>query len=178
MEESTKVSVWLGVAASGITVLAFFGITDFDQLRRAVGPGSPAPDGNDGQGPTTGPITNNSSGLCIDTNGPPRPGVRLQLRDCGNYTGQSWSYDETDHHVVNPSSGLCLDTAGVPADGVDLMLNSCGNYVGQKWQYNAGTGYLTNVSSALCLDTTGLPAAYIDLVLNSCGNYAGMKWHM
>ena len=36
----------------------------------------------------------------------------MQVRDCGNYSGQRWSYDQSTYHLVNPPSGLCLDTAG------------------------------------------------------------------
>jgi hypothetical protein len=125
-----------------------------------------------------GPITNTFSGLCIDTNGPQGPGVHTQVRDCGNYSGQSWSYDTASNHLVNPPSGLCLDTAGAPATGVNAVLNPCGNYTGQQWQYHASTGQFTNLTSGLCLDTAGPPANDVNLLLNPCGNYTGQGWHM
>jgi hypothetical protein len=128
--------------------------------------------------PGPGPITNVFSGLCIDTNGPQGPGIHVQVRDCGNYSGQSWSYDGAIYHLVNPPSGLCLDTAGAPATGVNAVLNPCGNYTGQQWQYHVGTGQLTNLTSGLCLDTAGPPANDVNLVLNPCGNYTGQGWHM
>ncbi|AZM47444.1 hypothetical protein DMB38_18080 [Streptomyces sp. WAC 06738] len=220
-----KVSVWLGVAASGITVLAFFGITNFDQLREGADPaptGGTAPNGHRGSvgaggegapaekdaavdedapadedasvGETgesdpdpapreetppaggNGPITNISSGLCIDTNGPQGPGVEVQVRACANYTGQSWTYDENDRHFANPPSGLCLDTAGAPATGAGLVVNPCGNYTGQVWHHDPGTGQLVNQTTGLCMDTAGPPAINVGLVLNPCGNYTGQLW--
>ncbi|MEV0831211.1 RICIN domain-containing protein [Nonomuraea rubra] len=80
-----------------------------------------------------GPITNTASGLCIDTDGPQGPGVQVQVRDCGNFSGQEWNYDPTTHHLTNPPSGLCLDTARAPASGVGAVLNRCGNYTGRRW---------------------------------------------
>ncbi|WP_240778013.1 serine/threonine protein kinase [Nonomuraea basaltis] len=124
-----------------------------------------------------GPITNTASGLCIDTDGPQGPGVHVQVRDCGNYSGQSWSYNQTTYHLVNPPSGLCLDTAGAPAKGVNAVLKRCGNYTGQRWRYNSSTGKFTNLTSGLCLDTAGPPANYVALVANPCGNYTGQGWH-
>ncbi|WP_433191185.1 serine/threonine protein kinase [Actinoallomurus sp. CA-150999] len=124
-----------------------------------------------------GPITNTASGLCIDTDGPQGPGVHVQVRDCGNYSGQRWRYDQTTYHLVNPPSSLCLDTAGAPTRGVNAVLNPCGNYSGQQWRYNPGTGQLTNLTSGLCLDTDGPPANYVALVANPCGNYTGQRWH-
>ncbi|MFI0446825.1 serine/threonine protein kinase [Actinomadura sp. 6N118] len=123
-----------------------------------------------------GPITNTASELCIDTDGPQAPGVHVQVRDCGNYSGQKWSYDQTTFHLANPPSRLCLDTARAPATGVSAVLNRCGNYTGQQWQYNPSTGQFTNLKSGLCLDTARPPANYVALVLNPCGNYTGQGW--
>ncbi|WP_243711061.1 serine/threonine protein kinase [Actinomadura sp. KC216] len=124
-----------------------------------------------------GPITNTASGLCIDTDGPQGSGVHVQVRKCGNFSGQEWSHDPTTHHLANPPSGLCLDTAGAPAKGVRAVLNRCGNYTGQQWRYDPGTGRFRNLESGLCLDTDGPPANYVELVLNRCGNYTGQGWH-
>ncbi|WP_433469896.1 serine/threonine protein kinase [Spirillospora sp. CA-128828] len=126
--------------------------------------------------PDRGPITNSASGLCIDTDGPQGPGIHVQVRDCGNYSGQRWSYDQGTYHLVNPPSGLCLDTDGAPAKGVNAVLNPCGNYSGQQWRYNPSTGQITNLTSGLCLDTDGPPANYVALVANPCGNYTGQGW--
>ncbi|WP_433479548.1 protein kinase domain-containing protein [Spirillospora sp. CA-142024] len=123
-----------------------------------------------------GPITNTASGLCIDTDGPQGPGVHVQVRDCGNYSGQRWSYDQGTYQLVNPPSGLCLDTDGAPAKGVNAVLNPCGNYSGQQWRYDPSTGQITNLTSGLCLDTDGPPANYVALVANPCGNYTGQGW--
>ncbi|MFF0219516.1 hypothetical protein [Streptomyces vinaceus] len=38
---------------------------------------------------STGPIANTHSGLCVDINGPQRPGLDVELRACGNCTGQA-----------------------------------------------------------------------------------------
>ncbi|MFC5183560.1 serine/threonine protein kinase [Actinomadura harenae] len=126
--------------------------------------------------PDRGPITNTASGLCIDTDGPQGSGVRVQVRDCGNFSGQNWNYDQATNHLVNPPSGLCLDTNGAPARGVNAVLNPCGNFTGQQWRYNSGTGRFTNLTSGLCLDTDGPPANYVALVTNPCGTYTGQRW--
>jgi hypothetical protein len=39
---------------------------------------------------STGQFTNLTSGLCLDTAGPPANDVNLLLNPCGNYTGQGW----------------------------------------------------------------------------------------
>ncbi|MBB6550495.1 hypothetical protein HD593_005290 [Nonomuraea rubra] len=41
--------------------------------------------------PSTGRLTNLTSGLCLDTAGTPANYVALVLKPCGNYTGQRWS---------------------------------------------------------------------------------------
>ncbi|MDX3132336.1 protein kinase [Streptomyces europaeiscabiei] len=127
---------------------------------------------------STGSITNTHSGLCIDTNGPQRPGLNVVLRACGNYSGQIWRYDETSVHLTNTPSGLCLGTDGKPASGVTVVLNPCGNYSGQQWHHDAGTSQFTNPASGLCLDTSGPPAANLNLILNPCGDYTGQHWRM
>ncbi|WP_369779554.1 serine/threonine protein kinase [Streptomyces sp. R33] len=127
---------------------------------------------------STGPITNTHSGLCIDTDGPQRPGLNVVLRACGIYSGQIWGYDETSLHLTNTPSGLCLDTNGKPAVGVTAVLNPCGYYSGQQWHYDAGAGRFTNPASGLCLDTGGPPELNLDLVLNPCGNHTGQGWQM
>jgi hypothetical protein len=38
--EDKSPGAWIGVAASVVAVLAFFGITNFDQLQKAVDPSS------------------------------------------------------------------------------------------------------------------------------------------
>ncbi|NUR01760.1 MAG: protein kinase [Streptomyces sp.] len=126
---------------------------------------------------SSGPIVNPATGLCIDSDGPQRPGVDLRVDDCGNYTGQSWSYNRTTGHLTNPPSGLCLDTAAAPAWGVHTVLNPCGNYTGQQWQYDADTGRFTNPTTGLCLGTARPPAVGVALALDLCGNYADEKWH-
>jgi serine/threonine protein kinase len=126
---------------------------------------------------SSGSITNNASGLCIDTNGPQGSGVRVQVRGCGNYSGQRWSYNQTTDHLVNPPSGLCLDTAGTPAPGVSAVLHPCGNFSGQGWYYNPGTGHFQNLASGLCLDTARRPAEGVALVTDLCGDYASQSWH-
>ncbi|GAA2628910.1 hypothetical protein GCM10010411_77950 [Actinomadura fulvescens] len=141
---------------------------------------APAPDPRPStQSPLSGPgpLTNTASGLCIDTDGPQRPGVAVQVRACGNFSGQEWSYDQTTYRLANPPSGLCLDTARAPATGVSAVLNRCGNYTGQQWQYKPGTGQLTNLTSGLCLDTSRPPADFVALVLKPCGNHTGQSWH-
>jgi serine/threonine protein kinase len=126
----------------------------------------------------SGPIINTfSSGLCIDTDGPQGPGIPVLARDCGNYSGQVWSYSPASHHLVNSPSGLCLDTDAPPAVGVDAVLNPCGYYTGQLWQYDASTGHFVNLPSGLCLDTAGPPANNVNLILDPCGNYTGQGWH-
>ncbi|MFC9293743.1 serine/threonine protein kinase [Streptomyces sp. NPDC057011] len=125
---------------------------------------------------STGPITNTHSGLCIDTNGPQRPGLDVVLRACGNYSGQIWNHDQASLHLTNTPSGLCLDTAGTPATGVRAVLNPCGYYSGQQWRYDAGSGQYVNPTSGLCLDTNGPPAVDLNLILNPCGNYTGQHW--
>ncbi|MGW5498980.1 hypothetical protein [Streptomyces olivaceoviridis] len=59
MNSSEKTAAWLGVAASLVAVLAFFGITDLDSLQEAVGKGS-------GKSGTPSPHTKDSalSGAC------------------------------------------------------------------------------------------------------------------
>ncbi|WP_185921678.1 serine/threonine protein kinase [Streptomyces sp. WAC06614] len=124
----------------------------------------------------TGSITNTHSGLCLDTNGPQRPGLAVVLRTCGYFSGQIWRYDATTRHLTNTPSGLCLDTNGQPAAGVAAVLNPCGNHAGQQWQYDAAGSHFTNLASGLCLDTAGAPAVDLGLLLNSCGNYTGQLW--
>ncbi|MEU6865643.1 protein kinase [Streptomyces sp. NPDC046876] len=126
--------------------------------------------------PSTGAITNAHSDLCIDTNGPQRPGLEVVLRACANFSGQIWQHDRTSLHLTNTPSGLCLDTDGQPATGVRAVLNSCGYYSGQQWRYDAGSKQFVNPTSGLCLDTSGPPALNVDLVLNPCGNYTGQHW--
>ncbi|MGW1122935.1 RICIN domain-containing protein [Streptomyces tanashiensis] len=126
----------------------------------------------------TGPVTNTHSGLCLDTNGPQRPGLDVVLRTCGNFSGQIWRHDETGLHLTNTPSGLCLDTNGKPATGVPAVLNPCGNHTGQQWRYDAESGRLANPASGLCLDTNGPPANNVALVLDPCGNYTGQGWRM
>ncbi|MFF4011568.1 serine/threonine protein kinase [Streptomyces sp. NPDC001717] len=127
---------------------------------------------------STGALTNTHSGLCIDTNGPQRPGLDVVLRACGNWSGQIWRYDRTDLHLTNTPSGLCLDTNGSPATGVTVVLNSCGYYSGQQWTYDAGSGRFTNPTSGLCLDTNGDPTLNLGLTLNPCGNHTGQRWRL
>ncbi|MEV7565007.1 serine/threonine protein kinase [Streptomyces tanashiensis] len=149
-------------------------------------PGTTAPSTPDATPPpppspsaVTGAVTNAHSGLCLDTNGPQRPGLDVVLRTCGNFSGQIWRYDETGLHLTNTPSGLCLDTYGKPAAGVPAVLNPCGNYTGQQWRYDADSGRLTNPASGLCLDTNGPPASdNVALVLNPCGNRTGQDWRM
>ncbi|MFE1810439.1 serine/threonine protein kinase [Streptomyces sp. NPDC059533] len=127
---------------------------------------------------STGALTNAHSGLCIDTNGPQRPGLDVVLRACGNWSGQIWRHDPTDLHLTNTPSGLCLDTNGSPATGVTVVLNTCGYYSGQQWKYDAGSGRFTNPTSGLCLDTNGAPTLNLDLTLNPCGNHTGQRWRL
>ncbi|MFF4294100.1 serine/threonine protein kinase [Streptomyces vinaceus] len=127
---------------------------------------------------STGPIANTHSGLCVDTNGPQRPGLDVELRACGNYSGQIWRYDETSLSLTNTPSGLCLDTAGRPVSGVTAVVNPCGYYSGQQWRYDAAVGRFTNPASGLCLDTNGPPAVGLHLTLNPCGNYTGQYWRI
>ncbi|MFK0222718.1 hypothetical protein ACIQWN_31575 [Streptomyces vinaceus] len=58
----------------------------------AVAPSTPAVTGSLPPPPpaaaSTGPIANTHSGLCVDTNGPKRPELDVELRACGNYSGQ------------------------------------------------------------------------------------------
>ncbi|GLX23569.1 serine/threonine protein kinase [Streptomyces lavendulae] len=124
----------------------------------------------------TGSIANTHSGLCVDTDGPQRPGLNVVLRTCGSFTGQIWHYDETDARLTNTPSGLCLDTDGKPAGGVAAVLNPCGRSTGQQWRYDAATGRFGNPATGLCLDTNGPPAPNVGLVLNPCGNYTGQYW--
>ncbi|MEU6163741.1 serine/threonine protein kinase [Streptomyces tanashiensis] len=126
----------------------------------------------------TGPVTNTHSGLCLDTNGPQRPGLDVVLRTCGNFSGQIWRHDEAGLHLTNPPSGLCLDTNGKPAAGVAAVLNPCGDHTGQQWRYDAESGRLANPASGLCLDTNGPPASNVALVLDPCGSYTGQGWRM
>ncbi|MFJ9236677.1 protein kinase [Streptomyces anulatus] len=128
--------------------------------------------------PSTGPITNTHSGLCVDTNGRQRPGLELQLRSCGNLSGQRWSYNDTGLHLTNTPSDLCLDTDGKPASGVRVVLNPCGNYSGQLWRHDTENSRFVNKRSGLCLDTSGPPAVYTNLILRPCGNFTGQYWQM
>ncbi|MFD9407374.1 protein kinase [Streptomyces sp. NPDC059989] len=141
-------------------------------------PVTPSPPPRPSSSGSTGPVTNTHSGLCIDTNGPQRPGLEVVLRACGYYSGQIWGYDGTGLHLTNPPSGLCLDTNGNPTTGVTAVLNSCGNYSGQQWRYDPGSSQFVNPTSGLCLDTNGPPALNLNLVLNPCGNYTGQQWRM
>ncbi|GGV19372.1 hypothetical protein GCM10010495_37990 [Kitasatospora herbaricolor] len=125
-----------------------------------------------------GRVTNTSSGLCVDTEGPQRADVTLRISDCGYFSGQIWSYGGSGHSVVNPPSGLCLDTAGPPVAGLDVVLRPCGNFTGQLWEYDPLTYRFTNLPSGLCLDTAGPPADYVKLVLNTCGDFTGQSWRM
>ncbi|MFJ5546413.1 serine/threonine protein kinase [Streptomyces sp. NPDC093225] len=127
---------------------------------------------------STGSITNTHSGLCIDTDGPQRPGLGVVLRACGNFGGQVWRHDGTSLHVTNTPSGLCLDTDGTPATGARAVLNTCGHFTGQQWHYEADSSRFTNPASGLCLDTNGPPAINLELVLNTCGNYTGQHWRI
>ncbi|SDJ35428.1 serine/threonine protein kinase [Streptomyces indicus] len=127
---------------------------------------------------STGALRNSHSGLCVDTNGPQRPGLNLQLRSCGNFSGQQWSYDGTGQHFTNTPSDLCLDTDGKPAAGVRAVLNPCGHYSGQLWRHDSENGRFVNTESGLCLDTNGPPAVYVDLVLRPCGHFTGQYWQM
>lgn len=123
----------------------------------AARPSPPAPPPSPSPSPSavTGSIANAHSGLCVDTNGPQRPGLDVVLRACGNFSGQIWHYDETGARLTNTPSGLCLDTAGKPAGGVGAVLNTCGAHTGQQWRYDAATGRFGNPASGLCLDTNG-----------------------
>ncbi|WP_314172304.1 hypothetical protein [Streptomyces winkii] len=44
MAEGQKAMAWIGVAASAVAVLAFFGITSFDELRNAIDPAGASSD--------------------------------------------------------------------------------------------------------------------------------------
>jgi ricin-type beta-trefoil lectin protein len=125
-----------------------------------------------------GPITNTSTGLCVDTSRAGGYGFPMLVSDCRNYRSQDWSYDEDNDHLVNSVSGLCFDTATVPATGVNVVLNACGDYPAQQWQYHEDTGQFANPQSGLCLDTAGPPANQVSLVLDPCGNYTGQGWQM
>lgn len=125
-----------------------------------------------------GRITNTSSGLCLDTEGPQRADVTVRISDCGNFSGQLWGYGGSGRHLVNPPSGLCLDTAGPPVVGLDVVLRACGNYTGQLWEYDAVTHRFTNPPSGLCLDTAGPPADFVRLVLGTCGDHTGQMWRI
>ncbi|MCX4489943.1 serine/threonine protein kinase [Streptomyces anulatus] len=127
---------------------------------------------------STGSIRNIRSGLCVDTNGPQRPGLNVELRACGKYSGQRWRYDETSLRFTNTPSDLCLDTDGKPATGVTAVVNPCDHYSGQRWRYDIESSQFINPKSGLCLDTNGPPAIYVDLVLKPCGNYTGQRWRM
>ncbi|MFD0356253.1 protein kinase [Streptomyces sp. NPDC127110] len=145
----------------------------------APGPtAAPTPAPSPSPSATTGPVANTHSGLCVDTDGPQRPGLNVVLRACGSFTGQIWHYDEADARLTNTPSGLCLDTNGKPAGGVAAVLNPCGRFTGQQWRYDTATGRFGNPASGLCLDTDGPPAPNVGLVLNPCGNYTGQHWRL
>ncbi|AZM92678.1 protein kinase [Streptomyces sp. W1SF4] len=127
---------------------------------------------------STGAISNTPTGLCVDTDGPQRPGLNVVLRACGSFTGQIWNYDETGARLTNTPSGLCLDTNGKPAGGVAAVLAPCGRSTGQQWHHDNATGRFGNPASGLCLDTSGPPAPSVGLVLNPCGDYTGQYWRL
>lgn len=144
----------------------------------AARPSPKAPAPSPSPSAPTGSIANTHSGLCVDTNGPQRPGLDVVLRTCGSFSGQIWHYDETGTRLTNTPSGLCLDTDGKPAGGVRAVLNPCGNHTGQQWRYDTATGRFGNPASGLCMDTNGPPAVDIALVLNPCGHFTGQYWRV
>ncbi|NBE53435.1 protein kinase [Streptomyces sp. YC537] len=138
----------------------------------------PSPSTSSASSASTGPIKNTHSGLCVDTDGPQRPGLHVELRPCGNYSGQRWRYDETSQRFMNTPSDLCLDTDGAPATDVAAVLKPCGDYSGQQWRHDADENQFVNPQSGLCLDTNGPPATHVDLVLRPCRNLTGQHWQL
>ncbi|MEM6425876.1 MAG: RICIN domain-containing protein [Cyanobacteria bacterium P01_D01_bin.128] len=113
---------------------------------------------------------------------------QLIMADCGNYSGQFWSFDSDGtppgtYRLRTQFTGAnkCLDIVN---DGFNnqLIMADCGNYSGQFWSFDSdGTPpgtyrFRTQFTGAnKCLDIVN-DGFNNQLIMADCGNYSGQFW--
>jgi hypothetical protein len=91
-------------------------------------------------------------GKCLDVaNRQFVPELRIQMFDCNNTVGQTFSYDDTNEQLA--IGNLCMESWG-RGDLQDAVgLGSCTGGPNQKWKLVATNGYYEIVGvNGLCLD--------------------------
>ena len=114
---------------------------------------------------------------------------KLQLADCGNYSGQNWSAEDNSDGTVKlrtefTGDAMCLDVVNDGANN-KVQMAACGNYSGQMWRMtkiDASEGpvfVLQNqfTGTAKCLDVVN-DGNNNRLQLAACGNFSGQHWHI
>lgn len=125
----------------------------------------------------TGPITQPSTGRCVDIKwGNTSDGTSLDLYDCNGTAAQNWTRPG-DGTVM--AVGKCMDVqGGNSADGTTVDLYTCNGTASQQWTYNQQTGQLQAFGK--CLDTSGSGTTNgTALVIEPCNSSsASQQWHM
>lgn len=110
---------------------------------------------------------------------------KLTMANCGNYTGQSWSFSPEKlssgeiigQRIRNRFSGegKCLDIVN---DGTNnkLIMADCGNFSGQVWNFRNSRSLINNFTGdKKCLDIVN-DGSNNKLNMADCGNYSGQFW--
>ncbi|SCF39626.1 Poly(3-hydroxybutyrate) depolymerase [Micromonospora matsumotoense] len=147
----------------------------------------------DGDGPTTPPTTappttpppgngqqivGSQSGRCVDVpNSTQNNGTQVQLWDCGNATGQRFTY--TGGRQLQVYGNKCLDANGQgTSNGTAVIIWDCNGGANQQWNVNAN-GTIIGQQSGLCLDANAANTANgTKLVLWSCNGGANQRWSL
>ncbi|MGH6656680.1 MAG: ricin-type beta-trefoil lectin domain protein, partial [Actinocrinis sp.] len=124
----------------------------------------------------TGPITQPSTGRCVDIQwGNSADGTPLDLYDCNSSAAQNWTRPG-DGTVT--SLGKCMDVqGGNSADGTPVDLYTCNHTASQQWTYDQQTGRLQAFGK--CLDASGGGTGNgTPLVVNTCDGATSQQWHL
>jgi uncharacterized membrane protein len=111
---------------------------------------------------------------------------RLQMADCGNFTGQAWHITRSGNGDTFrlttdfTGTGKCLDIVN---DGKNnrLRMANCGNYSGQFWSMqrvdkNRFRMKTLFTGEGKCLDVVN-DGRNTRLQMANCGNFSGQYWH-
>src|SRR3954464_15394986 len=119
-------------------------------------------------------IVGSQSGRCV-TAPSPSAGTQVQLQDCAQQPGQTWTY--TAGKQLQTSGNLCLDAnGGGTGNGTTVIVWSCNGQSNQQWNVNAN-GTVTGVQSGLCVDANAAGTANgTKIILWSCNGQSNQQW--
>jgi non-reducing end alpha-L-arabinofuranosidase len=132
--------------------------------------------GINASGEVAGHIVGVQSNRCVDVpNSSTSDGTQVQLWDCGDATGQSWTYTSSRQFQVFGSK--CLDVYGQgTSNGTAVIIWDCNGQANQQWTVNAD-GTITGVQSGLCLDANGAGTTNgTRIIIWSCNGQANQRW--